>query len=211
MSHLAFRIGTCGIPLLALLFSACAITGLDGTSNYACKAPEGIKCDSVAGTYHNAVQNNLPSQRRSSLAASSAAPSTPSSPVPTAKAFPTMLTTALPSGADEPLSYAGTPLRASPKVLRLWIKSWEDADRDLNGESLVYVQVDGGRWLVDHVQRQSREAFAPVRPSKVATAPKSAPAADRSKAITGGTSDDASSITQAVRALQGRAASPSDN
>ena len=33
----------------------------------------------------------------------------------------------------------------------------QDADRDLNGESLVYVQIDNGRWLVDHVQRQARD------------------------------------------------------
>jgi conjugal transfer pilus assembly protein TraV len=52
-----------------------------------------------------------------------------------------------------------TPLRAGPRVLRLWIKPWEDADRDLNGESLVYVQIDNGRWLVDHVQRQARDAL----------------------------------------------------
>jgi conjugal transfer pilus assembly protein TraV len=47
--------------------------------------------------------------------------------------------------------------------LRLWIKPWEDADGDLNGESVVYLQVEGGRWLVDHAQRQVREPYAPVR------------------------------------------------
>jgi conjugal transfer pilus assembly protein TraV len=95
-------------------------------------------------------------------------------------------------------------------VLRLWIKSWEDADRDLNGESLVYVQVDNGRWLVDHVQRQSREAFAPVRPGKSPAAAKSA-SGDPTKPTSSAAPDDATSITQALRALQGRVASPSDN
>jgi conjugal transfer pilus assembly protein TraV len=56
------------------------------------------------------------------------------------------------------------PLRAAPRILRLWIKPWEDADHDLNGESLVYVQVDSGRWMVEHAQRLARQPFAPVKP-----------------------------------------------
>jgi conjugal transfer pilus assembly protein TraV len=78
-------------------------------------------------------------------------------------------------------------LRSGPRILRLWVKPWEDADGDLNGESVVYIQVEGGRWLVDHAQRQVRDAYAPVRvlgqrstsaagaavPSDVSTATKS--------------------------------------
>jgi conjugal transfer pilus assembly protein TraV len=55
------------------------------------------------------------------------------------------------------------PLRSAPRILRLWFKPWEDADRDLYDQGYVYVQVDGGRWLVDHAQRAIREAYAPVR------------------------------------------------
>jgi hypothetical protein len=48
----------------ALLAGCSSITGLDGSSQYACKAPEGVKCDSVSGNYYNALQNNLPAQRK---------------------------------------------------------------------------------------------------------------------------------------------------
>ena len=51
--------------LLAWMLSGCmSMSGLSGSSSYACKAPDGVTCDSVSGTYANAVQNNLPSQRR---------------------------------------------------------------------------------------------------------------------------------------------------
>jgi hypothetical protein len=39
------------------------MSGLSGSSDYACKAPDGVTCDSVSGTYANAIHNNLPSQR----------------------------------------------------------------------------------------------------------------------------------------------------
>jgi conjugal transfer pilus assembly protein TraV len=207
MSPLTFRLGPAATTLASLLLTGCgSLTGLDGTSSYACKAPEGVKCDSVSGTYYNAIQNNLPSQRRSPT---SAPATSPASPIPATRAAPVLLSTGARAPADDAAGYAATPLRASPKVLRLWIKSWEDADRDLNGESLVYVQVDNGRWLVDHVQRQSREAFAPVRPGKSPAATKSS--GDPSKPTSSAAPDDATSITQALRALQGRVPTPSDN
>jgi conjugal transfer pilus assembly protein TraV len=198
---------------VALCFLAgCAnFSGLDGASAYACKAPEGVKCDSVSGTYYNAVQNNLPSQRRAPMGGQPDAPAAPASPSPTAlRSTTAMLTTAAraaPSGDVPP--YPAAALRASPKVLRLWIKAWEDTDRDLNGESLVYVQIDSGRWLVDHVQRQSREAYAPVRPGMTPAA-KSTAATPSSASAGPAQSDDPTSLTQALRALQGRTAAPAD-
>ena len=53
------------IAASALLVSGCAskLAGLGGSQSYACKAPEGVLCTSVAGVYTNSLQNNLPSQR----------------------------------------------------------------------------------------------------------------------------------------------------
>jgi conjugal transfer pilus assembly protein TraV len=201
MSH-TFRsvIATAGISLLA---TGCAnITGLDGKSSYSCKAPDGVKCDSVSGNYYNSVQNNLPSQRRSPMSNGGAeAPAA----APTRQEASFLVSTAARAAAPaEPVPYNAAPLRAAPRVMRLWIKPWEDADRDLNGEALVYVQVDNGRWLVDHVQRQSREPFAPVRPGKL-------PPATTAKAGAAAPADDGASITQALRALQQRSANQADN
>lgn len=107
-------------------------------------------------------------------------------------------------------AYVAAPLRSTPKVLRLWIKPWEDAESDLNGESLVYVQVDNGRWMVDHVQRLARQQYAPVRPMKL---PTSGAQASNEPARQGAQqpADDASSLAGALRALQNRTPAAADN
>ena len=149
-------------PLIAALAVATSMlggcmstSGLNGSSSYACKAPEGVTCDSVSGTYANAVHNNLPSQR---------------SRVPPVAAPATQPTTlAQPPGTSA--SAAPLPLRSSARILRLWFKPWEDADRDLYDQGYVYVQIDSGQWLIEHAQRQIREAYAPLRPPPKASAP----------------------------------------
>lgn len=148
MSRLAALLG--GVASLAGCMS---LSGLSGNSSYACKAPDGVTCQSVSGTYANAMANNLPAQR--ARATPSAAPELAPPPAPAASA----------PGARNASSDAAPPLplRSTPRILRLWFKPWEDADRDLYDQGYVYVQVDGGRWLVDHAQRAIREAYAPVR------------------------------------------------
>ena len=153
----------------AVALAGCTnMSGLSGSSSYACKAPEGVICDSVSGTYANAVQNNLPSQKPRTVApapkegaaiatpAATVATALPPRPVPTATAAALMM-----------------PARSSARVLRLWFKPWEDADRDLYDQGYVYVQIDSGGWLIEHVQRQIREAHAPLRPP-----PRGAPTGD---------------------------------
>jgi conjugal transfer pilus assembly protein TraV len=148
-----------------------SITGLDGTSEYACKAPPGVRCDSVTGTYYNAINGNLPAQRRPSGPAGQAPAeparrgsteqSAPSSMPSRATGMMPTVAPAVPPGGQRLGDI--TPLRSAPRQLRLWIKPWEDGERDLNGESVVYVQVDNGRWLLDAAQRSAREPFAPTR------------------------------------------------
>jgi conjugal transfer pilus assembly protein TraV len=130
------------------------MSGLSGSSSYACKAPDGVTCDSVSGTYANAIHNNLPSQRPRAVVATSAEVSASATP-------PGHTETAL-----RPTSsvLSPTPLRSSARILRLWFKPWEDADRDLYDQGYVYVQIDGGQWLIDHAQRRIRDAYAPLRP-----------------------------------------------
>jgi conjugal transfer pilus assembly protein TraV len=129
-----------------------SLSGLSGSSSYACKAPDGVTCQSVSGTYANAVANNLPAQRARAAptAAAELAQPAPSAGASGVRAVP----------ADAAPAF---PLRSAPRILRLWFKPWEDADRDLYDQGYVYVQVDGGRWLVEHAQRAIREAYTPVR------------------------------------------------
>ncbi|WOB11134.1 TraV family lipoprotein [Piscinibacter gummiphilus] len=176
----------------SLALAGCtSFSGLDGSSSYGCKAPEGVKCDSVSGTYYNSMANNLPSQRRSST------PSSQTAPVDTAPSYrPVSMSTAT-SPSSPGASVAAAPLRSQPRILRLWIKPWEDADRDLNGESLVFVQVDNGQWLVDRAQRLAREPYAPVKAPK-----RQLPAAAAGASSPNAASGDAASVAQALRARQ---------
>ena len=123
--------------LMALMLAGCASTlsGVGGVDGYACKAPEGAMCTSVSGVYANSAQG-MPK------------PAKPPEQKP-------------PPG--EPVAYGAMPLasgraaassslRSNPRLLRLWIAPWEDADGDLHEQALVHVVVDTGRWLIEHVR-----------------------------------------------------------
>ncbi|MEO3715623.1 type IV conjugative transfer system lipoprotein TraV [Roseateles flavus] len=167
------------LPLVGLLaLSGCmSMSGLGGESKYACKAPDGVTCDSVSGTYANALANNLPGQRHRKVSpraadtagTADAAPQTPSRPRPTAQPR-TRMPAADETAQESPeLQGSGLALRAPPRYLRLWVKPWEDIDGDLYDQTHVYVQVDQGRWLIDHVQQRIRQAYAPLRPPPTAS------------------------------------------
>lgn len=158
--------------LLPILAGCASVSGIGGASSYGCQAPAGVACESVSGTYSNTAG------RRASPAVAHAAPVARSAP---AAARPASAPAATPRTALITLA-----IRAPGRILRLWVKPWEDSDGDLHEEGHVHVQVDGGRWLLDHVHRQIREAYAPIRPpqrllgsdgSKDSPAPRFAPAA----------------------------------
>ena len=162
MKTLVLRIGA--VCLLLPLAACMNMSGLGGDSKYACKAPDGVACDSVSGTYANALHNNLPSQQARRSARHQKEGSEESSS-PTVER-PISSTTANAPG----MAVTPTPLRTQARILRLWIKPWEDADGDLYDQGYVYVQVDNGQWQIDHVQRQIRDLYAPLKlPPKPAT------------------------------------------
>lgn len=135
-----------GVCVLGTLFlAACGnLTGLDGSSKFSCKAPEGVHCSSVTANYYNR------SGAGDSGAGRQIAP-------PAAPAVPTRQVTPL-AGLDP------VALHSPARRLRLWIKAWEDSDRDLADQSYVYVRIDDGHWQVAHVQRAERDLYAPLRP-----------------------------------------------
>jgi conjugal transfer pilus assembly protein TraV len=75
-----------------------------------------------------------------------------------------------------PNAASGHSLRSNPRVLRLWIAPWEDADGDLHEEALVHVVVDPGRWLVEHLRPARRPRMVGVAPP---AAPLPTPSTDR--------------------------------
>lgn len=162
MKTLILRLGA---VCLFLSLAACMnMSGLGGDSKYACKAPDGVACDSVSGTYANALHNNLPSQQ-AQRSARRQKETSEESPSPSL-GRPISSATTNASG----MAVTPTPLRTQARILRLWIKPWEDADGDLYDQGYVYVQVDNGQWQIDHVQRQIRDVYAPLKlPPKPAT------------------------------------------
>lgn len=156
-------------PLLfALALSGCASTmsGVGGTENYACKAPEGAMCTSVSGVYANSV-HGMPM------------PGKPPEKKPPVVAPVIYGATSI--APDKPAAVSVTSIRSNPRVLRLWIAPWEDSDGDLHEEALVHVVVDTGRWLIEHVRPASRPRVDGVAPP-ISPAHESSPAKASSEA-----------------------------
>ena len=152
---------TAAAALLLPLAGCMNMSGLSGSSKYACAAPEGVACDSVSGTYTNALHNNLPSQQ------ASVSRSEPQEGMPEPIASPVRQPVPGTPRSIADGGVEGAPalaLRSQARVLRLWTKPWEDADGDLWDQGYVYVQVDAGRWQIDHVRQRIRDQYAPLRP-----------------------------------------------
>lgn len=136
-----------GIPLVCSSLSGCfSMSGLDGSSHFSCKAPDGVLCESMSGVYANAQAHNLPGQNTQKKGVEV--------PPPASSGDAGVLSTPITSG---------TPLRSAPTVLRIWLSPWEDSDGDLHDQSYIYVTLNTGHWLIEHNRRRIQDAFAPVR------------------------------------------------
>lgn len=105
-----------------------------------------------------------------------AGPSVPSSKSPVRTPYkgtgfsPTRMAGASPATLNTAAAPLGA-IRSDPTVIRLWIAPWEDADGDLNDQGFVYLQIDSGRWLIEHNRAQIRREFAPQRLPLVSLVP----------------------------------------
>lgn len=149
---------------IATVSSGCTstLTGVGGKGNYACKAPAGTMCTSVSGVYANSIHGPPPA---------SALPK----PAKGATSAPACATGASAPPAVPGLSTPASAMRSPPRVLRLWIAPWEDADGDLHEAAVVHVLVDTGRWLIEHVRPAQRSEIDAVRPPVPSATPASSP------------------------------------
>jgi conjugal transfer pilus assembly protein TraV len=134
------------VAMVALGLTGCAgtLTGLEGESKFACKAPDGVTCSSLSGIYANAVANNLPALRKERKGEQ----------VATSQSKDSVITGQAASSGD--------PLRTQPTVLRVWIAPWEDTDGDLHDQSYLYVVANAGRWAIEHNHRQIVDRYRPT-------------------------------------------------
>lgn len=130
------------VSLLPLIATGCASTmvGHDGSSQFACKAPDGVTCSSLSGVYANAVAGNLPGLRSNTTQAAESE--------------------AAPIAGHAPSS--GDPIRTNPTVLRVWMAPWEDSDGDLHDQAYIYMVTDTGRWLIEHNQQHIVDTYRPT-------------------------------------------------
>ncbi len=156
------------VLILLPALSACAnMAGLDGKSEFACKAPDGVVCTSVSGVYTNTLAGTLPAQladHPQGVAPESATEIQQKGPADTPR----------PYGATPPAGTApatGTPLLSPPRVLRLWLAPWVDEDGDLHDQAYLYVMWHRGEWQLGHTEAVIRRQFGPIE------APLAAPAA----------------------------------
>jgi conjugal transfer pilus assembly protein TraV len=175
LMRLSKAIATTTALAAAVVLAGCAssLSGVGGTEGYACKAPIGAQCTSVSGVYanaapmaHRAVYETL-RQQQAQLATLPVA-----NPSATTQVFSTPGASMPPAfGPSTGMASAATPaaLRSPPRVVRLWIAPWEDADGDLHDASFVHVVVDTGRWLIERVRPAPRSrldiATPPVAPT----------------------------------------------
>lgn len=168
--------------LVAGMLSACvSMSGLGGESKYACAAPEGVRCQSVSGTYANARREGSATTPLSGAPASATGSAVPARTRATgtgarATSHVSALRSVAPEAAAggavadaEPMQErsADLPLerlRSPSRFLRLWTKPWEDADGDLWDQGFVYVQVSSGAWRIEHVRQRAARRAASVRP-----------------------------------------------
>lgn len=90
-----------GLAAVSLALSGCVnLSGYDAADKFACKAPDGVLCESMTGIYANAKENNLPGQRVTHAGGAGVAKSV----VPAAQ-----------SGVITKPIYSGTPVRTAPE------------------------------------------------------------------------------------------------
>lgn len=159
---------------IALSGCASALSGVGSTESYACRAPIGAQCTSVSGVYANAnphaglapraVHETSPPPQSLLAPTPIPAPTRQTKPSP-----PTGVSMVAASAPSASVSATPTPaaLRSTPRVMRLWIAPWEDADGDLHDASFVHVVIDTGRWLIDRVRPAARSRLDIAKPPLV--------------------------------------------
>lgn len=145
--------------LISILLGACSFSGLSGSSSFACKAPDGVTCNSVSGVYANSIENNLPSQQKKEKEKIKQDKESSNADEERPRAIRTSMT--IPGGPGPDGSTDLMPLRTQPKVVRIWVAPWTDADNDMHDQSYTYMVINDGRWLIERSRDKIRAKYAP--------------------------------------------------
>lgn len=142
------------VLLLGGLMTGCA--GFDSESKFKCKAPDGVSCSSLSGTYVNAVEDNLPGSPKKATSR---------------KNKQEEVEQAIAGVAPE----TGKSILSAPVVLRVWVAPWEDGRKVLHDQAYLYAVVDPGHWQIAHNKNRLIKQYRVLSPLvKKPTAPSTA-------------------------------------
>jgi len=130
------------LPIIFLLLAGCA--GVDSESHFKCKAPEGVGCSSLSGTYANALEDNLPGSQVKKTVSDNKEPKE--------------------RGITGVAPESGTPVLSQPIILRVWVAPWEDNRNVLHDQAYLYAVVDPGSWQIAHSKKRISEKYRAVTP-----------------------------------------------
>jgi conjugal transfer pilus assembly protein TraV len=128
----------------AAVTSACALT--PGEKEFSCGHPNGKRCVSVRDAYHG-VNRGGSDAGDATLA---------TRPVNHPDRWPNAPWVNMPT-IDSP-----QPVRAPPKVMRIWLASWEDREGDLIVPAYVYTEIEPRTWLIGDPEVQSTGRLLPL-------------------------------------------------
>ena len=180
------------ISLVAV--TGCAsMSGVGGTTEYACPLPQGATCKSVSQTYNDSFQNS-PSvphdgvRPQQSFQMEGAAITTPIDSAESSTSVRTGGVATKRPNVPMVSAEVGTPLLTGPRLMRILIAPWTDNDDNLMEAHRVFVKLDESRWRLDHVKASLYRSYGPITP----------PAASQNDDKGGGANPtpDHSSVTQ---------------
>ncbi len=134
------------LSLLSLTGCASNMSGLGGSTDLACPMPDGSTCKSMSEAYKDTYRKS----------------SSPSAPPSYADTQPVVEETV--SKPQQPTLSAeiGSPLLTGPRLMRIFIGPWTDADDNLMEGRRVFVKIEDSRWRLDHVKASLYRAYAPI-------------------------------------------------
>lgn len=159
------RIGMAFASIVLLSATGCSslMNSISGSSSqFACRAPEGVTCASMQGVYANSLANNLPEQRHE--ANQKATLNAPKTAVDVGDVKQVGIQS---RGDGSPIVgtalVSGSAIRSRPVERRLWIAPWKDADGDLNDQRHVYMTITDGDWLLSHNRTAIRNSNTQIK------------------------------------------------
>lgn len=133
------------LVLPTLVGCASTMSGLNGSDRLSCPVTPGVTCKPMSQVYEESSKPAEPAQSEEGAAASG--DTRPAPPRGTVRGL---------SGVEP----GPVPLRTRPKVLRVWVTPWEDADGDLYPEGTwIAMRIDDGEWNVEHVRERIRDGY----------------------------------------------------